>query len=101
MVDSLDDLPDDLLDDTQKAINEFGLNKKQQRALDYVRKNIPIRDLAEVLTPDLWLREVLKDVESPRPSVRSKALEMLGKYLGVLGLKGAKPGQRKTVTFED
>jgi hypothetical protein len=100
MVDSFDDLPDELLDATRKAKEEFGFNKKQERALDYIRKNIPISGIADILTEDLWLREVLKDVDSPNPSTRSKALEMVGKFIGALGGKGAKAGPRKLVEFE-
>lgn len=96
-----DDLPDDLLNDLDKAKNEFGFFKKQERALEFIKKNIPIRDVADVLTEDLWLREVIKDVDSKYPATRSKALEMLGKYLGLLGARGAKPGARKHVEFED
>lgn len=101
MVKPMDDLPDDLLDMTSRAGNEFGFNKKQERALEFIKANIPISGVADILTEDLWLREVLKDVDSESPTVRSKALEMIGRYIGALGTRGAKPGRRKVVEFEE
>ncbi len=100
-MDSLDDLSEDMLDAREKAARDFGFNRRQEKAIDYIRKNIPISGVADVLTEDLWLREVLKDIDSDNYSVRSKALEMLGKYIGVLGAKGRNPGPKKTVEFED
>jgi hypothetical protein len=74
-MDSLDDMPEELVETAAKAVGS-GLEYK-------------------------WLNEVLKDVESKNPTTRSKALEMLGKYLGCLHGKGSKPGSRMKVDFSD
>src|SRR6185295_5025383 len=96
----MDDLPDDLLDDTARAAHEFGLNKRVQEAVEFVHKGINIKGLEDLLNDDFWLCEVLRDVKSTNPGVRSRALEMLGKYIGALQAKGAKAGPRKVVEFE-
>lgn len=76
---SLDDMPEELIDAAEKS-------KLQQASggLEYK-----------------WISEILKDVNSKNPGTRSKALEMLGKYLGCLSGKGAKPGARFNVGFSD
>lgn len=48
-----------------------------------------------------WLTELCRDVDSNNPTVRTRALEMLGRYMGLLQAKGAKAGPRKTITFDD
>jgi len=34
-------------------MNEFGLNKKHERLLEYLRRIFPVRDIADSLTEDL------------------------------------------------
>ena len=75
---------------TEQAEHEYKLNAKQQRLMEYVKANIPISGFAEVLTEELWLREVLKDVDSANPYVRTRALSMLGQFMGISG-----PGAKK------
>lgn len=86
-----DPLDDELL--KEQAEHEYKLDEKQQRMMDYIRQNLPIAGFAEVLTKELWLREVLRDIDSPDPRVRTRAIHMLGQYLGILGQAkaGAKP----------
>lgn len=48
-----------------------------------------------------WVQELTKEVEEGTPMNRMKALELLGKYLGLLQAKGAKPGAKKVVEFDD
>jgi len=88
-----DPLEDSVLQ--EQAEHEYKIDEKQQRIMEYVRQDIPISGFAEALTKELWLREVLKDVDSPDPRVRSRALHMLGQYMGILGANkpGAKPKQ--------
>lgn len=75
---------------SEQAEHEYKLNEKQRRLMQYVKQNIPISGFAEVLTEELWLREILKDVDSENPYVRTRALSMLGQYLKILGSNGKK-----------
>lgn len=94
-----DPLEDELL--KEQAEHEYKLDEKQQRLLDYVKANLPISGFAEVLTKELWLREVLKDIDCPDPRIRSRALHMLGQYLGILGKdKAAGPKKQIDVEFD-
>lgn len=98
---SMDDIESPLLDAKAQAAGEYALNNKQERLLEYIRQNIPVSGFLDVLSEDMWLREVLKDVDSKVPSVRGNALRMWGQYQGFLHSKGAKPGPRKVIEFED
>lgn len=78
---------DDVIDPDlkERAEHEYKLNEKQRRLMEYVKANIPISGFAEVLTEELWLREILKDVDSENPYVRTRALSMLGQFLKITG----------------
>lgn len=100
----LDGIP---LDELERAKHEYGLDEKQARALLYIRKGLPISGFTAVLTEELWLREVLKDLESSQcrecrkfySAARSKALQLLGEYQGIIGSKNKKKTKRE-VTFD-
>ncbi len=96
---------DDAIDSdlTEQAQHEYKLNDKQRRLMEYVKQNIPVSGFAEVLTEELWLREILKDVDSPNPYVRTRALSMLGQYLKVTGpnAKSGKGVGHVEVEFDD
>ncbi len=94
-----DEFSDDTLDPTlvEKAEHEYKLNEKQRRMMEYVKANIPISGFAEVLTEELWLREILKDVDSENPYVRTRALSMLGQYLKITGPNSK---DKKTKAFD-
>lgn len=104
-----DDLPVDgiPLDEIERAKHEYGLDDKQARALCYIRKGLPIRDFTAVLTEELWVREVLKDLEASTcreckkhySTARSKALQLFGEYMGIIGNKSKKKVKR-TVEFD-
>ena len=106
---SNDDLPIDgiPLDEIERAKHEYGLDDKQARALLFIRKGLPIKDFTAVLTEELWVREVLKDLEASTcrecrkhySAARSKALDLFGQYMGILGNKSKKKMNR-TVTFD-
>ena len=87
----------------ERAEHEYKLNEKQRRLMEYVKANIPISGFAEVLTEELWLREILKDVDSENPYVRTRALSMLGQFLKITGPnsgKGKHAAERAEVEFE-
>lgn len=101
---SLDDL-----DDVQKAKRKFKFDNQLSDALEYIRNNLPITGFAPLLGEDLWLREVLKDMEPGEPcerckvkanAARTKALVLLGEWLGVLGSKSKKKSKRDVVFDE-
>jgi hypothetical protein len=101
---SLDDL-----DDVQKAKRKYRFDNQLEDALDYIRKNMPITGFSGLLGEDLWLREVMKDLEQPDPckfckskvtAARSKALQLFGEWLGVLGNKSKKKSKRDVVFDE-
>lgn len=101
---SLDDL-----DDVQKAKRKFKFDNQLQDALDYIKANMPITGFAGLLGDDLWLREVLKDLDQPEPckfckvragAARTKALVLLGEWLGILGSKAKKKSKRDVVFDE-
>lgn len=101
---SLDDL-----NDVQKAKRKFKFDNQLEDALDYIRANMPITGFAGLLGEDLWLREVLKDLDQPEPckfckvkvgAARTKALVLLGEWIGVIGNKSKKKSKRDVVFDE-
>lgn len=108
---SLDNIPTDgiPLDDLERASHRFKIEDKQAEALSYIRQNLPIAGFKELLGEDLWLREVLKDLAPMEPckfckakvsASRSKALQILGEWLGILGNKSKQKSKREVV-FDD
>ena len=101
---SLDDL-----DDVQKAKRKFKFDNQLSDALDYIRANMPITGFAGLLGEDLWLREVLKDLDTEPCShcqtragaARTKALVLLGEWIGVIGNKAKKKSKRDVVFDEN
>lgn len=85
----------------EMAEGEYKVNDKGKRILEYVSANISIEGFMESLSEEIWLREVLKDVSSPHPFVRQRAIAMWGQYMGWLGKKN-KAGKEevKDVEFE-
>lgn len=78
------------------------LTPEQQQLLDRVLVEIPLSALGPLLSEDAWVREVQRDIQSRIPSVRTKAIEMWGKYLGLLGARASNKGPtRKEVTFSE
>lgn len=103
-------LKDELdITEVERARRKFGFDNQLQDALDLIRKDLPIQNFAQLLGEDLWLREVLKDLEQPTPckfckskcgAARTKALALFGEWLGVLGSKSKKKSKREVV-FDD
>ena len=108
---SLDNIPTDgiPLDELERAQHRFKIETKQAEAMDLIRKGLPIADFAKLLGEDLWLRELLKDLESPCcklckskvSAARSKAIQLLGEWLGTIGSKAKKKSKREVVFDED
>ena len=106
---SSDDLEVDSipLDQIERAKHEFGLNEKEARALLMIRQGLPLKDFTRVLTEELWVREVIKDLEIGKCKycsrtagpARTKALQLMGEWMGILGSKSKKKMNR-TVSFE-
>lgn len=97
------------LGDVERARRKFGFETALADALDLIRKDLPIQNFSQLLGEDLWLREVLKDLEQPTPcklckskcgAARTKALALFGEWLGVLGSKSKKKSKREVV-FDD
>lgn len=97
------------LGDLERAKRKFGLETALSDALDLIRKDLPIQNFSQLLGEDLWLREVLKDLEQVTPcpnckakcgAARTKALSLFGEWLGVLGSKSKKKSKRDVV-FDD
>lgn len=97
------------LGDIEKAKRKFGLETQLTEALDLIRKDLPIQNFSQLLGEDLWLRELLKDLAQPEPckfcktkvsAARSKALQVFGEWLGILGSKSKKKSKRDVV-FDD
>jgi len=84
----------------EMAKGEFKLNDKQGRLMEYITANLKIEDFLNCLSEEMWLREVLKDVASPNPFIRQRALGMWGKHQGYLGDKKTKDKVIKDVEFE-
>lgn len=106
---SLDSMPDGAnLDDLEKAQHQFKLDAKQQEALNLIRKDLPIAGFSALLGEDLWLREVLKDLAGSKCKIckhtagpaRSKAIQLLGEFLGIIGNKAKKKSKREVI-FDD
>lgn len=101
-MDVIEDKFDDEGDLREAAEHEYKLNEKQRRLMQYVKQNIPVSGFAEVLTEELWLREILKDVDSENPYVRTRALSMLAQYLKITGPNAKGSGiKHKEVEFND
>ena len=96
------------LDDAERAARRFKMDSKQMEAIEYIRKNVPIAGFSQLLGEELWLRELLKDLEGKAcPACsrtagpgRSKALQLLGEWLGVIGNKAKKKSKRDVVFDE-
>ncbi len=97
------------LGDLERAKRKYGLDAQLADALELIRKDLPIGNFSQLLGEDLWLREVLKDLEQPVPckfckakcgAARTKALALFGEWLGVLGNKSKKKSKRDVV-FDD
>ncbi len=108
---SSDDIPaiDGMtLEEFDRIRKAWGLDKKQSEALDLIRKGLPLQNFTELLGEELWLRELLKDLEGNpcrhckkySSGARTKALQMFAEWAGLLGSKSKKKS-KKTVTFED
>lgn len=107
---SNDDLPfDELsLEEVEAVKREFGLEDKQARAMILIRKGVPIKKIVELFTEEMWLREVAKDLEGwechackkHTGAARSKAIQLLGEWMGIIGGKSKKKAKRE-VTFGD
>jgi len=108
---SLDNMPDGIpLDELERAKHRFKLEEKQTEALEYIRKNLPIAGFEQLMGETLWLREILKDMEGEaKPckfckakvsSARTKAIQLFGEWLGVIGSK-AKKKSKRDVIFDD
>lgn len=82
----------------EMAKGEFKLDDKGQRVLEYIKNNLSIKDFAESLSEEMWLREVLKDVQSENPFVRSSAIRMWGQYANYL--KKNQKGEARKVEVE-
>lgn len=108
---TVDDLPVDgiPLDDIERAQHRFKFDAKQAEAIDFIRKNLPIAGFSQLLGEELWLRELLKDLEAPPCKVcghkagpaRSKAIQLLGEWLGCVGSKSKKKSKREVVFDEE
>ncbi len=79
----------------EMAKGEYKSDDRGARILEYIKNNLPIREFAEALNEEMWLREVLKDVQSDNPFVRSSAIRMWGQYANYLK-KNQKGETRKT-----
>lgn len=108
---SVDNLPVDgiPLDDIERAQRKYKLDAKQAEAIDLIRKGLPIADFSALLGEELWLRELLKDLQGTACKVckhtagpaRSKAIQLLGEWLGILGSKAKKKSKREVVFDEE
>ena len=112
MAGSLDNVETDgiPLDDLERAKHRFKIEEKQAEALNLIRKGLPIADFGDLLGESLWLREVLKDLEQPKPckfckskvsAARTTALRVFGEWLGILGNKSKKKSKRDVVFDEE
>ena len=111
MAGSLDSIPTDgiPLDDIERAQHKFKLDAKQAEALDLIRKGLPIAGFTALLGEDLWIRELVKDLEGPCcklcqskvSAARSKAIQLLGEWLGCVGSKAKKKSKREVVFDEE
>lgn len=98
-----DDLPIDgmNLDEIERLKQEFHLDEARARLILAVTQGIPITGIGNRLTEDYWLAEVMKDIEGGTPSSRSRAMTMMGMYLGILSDKASKRGKMKVKFQED
>lgn len=108
---SLDDLNSGELSisELEKAKRKFKFDTQLQDAQELIQKNLPITGFAHLLGEDLWLRELMKDLEQPEPckfckvkahAARTKALALLGEWLGIIGNKSKKKSKRDVVFDE-
>lgn len=95
-------------DDMERLRRTWGLDNKQSEALKLIRDGVPIKNFAEILGEELWLRELLKDLEANQcrhckkfsSAARSKAIQLIGEWMGLIGNKSKKKS-KKTVSFEE
>lgn len=85
---------------SERAAEEFKLNDKQGRLMEYIAANLKIEDFRHALSEEMWLREVLKLAQSDDPYVKLNALRMWGNHMNHLGKKGKGAEMPKEVEFE-
>ena len=88
------------LTEQEEADYKFRIDRKLTKALEEIAKGQHIKGFAGLLDQDFWLREVLRDTWHENPNIRSRALMMLGQYLGILSERKGSQG-RKAVKFEE
>jgi hypothetical protein len=84
----------------EAAEHEFKINGKQERLAKYLAEGLKIEGFLDILSEEMWLREIIKDAMSPNAFVRSRALSMWGQYHGWLGKGKSKKDIKHDVEFE-
>jgi hypothetical protein len=84
----------------EKAEHEYKVNIKQERLAEYIAAGLKIEGFLDLLSEEMWLREIIKDALSPNPFVRTRALSMWGQHQGFLGKGKAKGSVKHDVEFE-
>lgn len=78
----------------------FRLDEKMEAAREHIRKGKAIKGFSKLLDHEFWLREILRDIDSDNPTVRSRALGMLGQYMGILSDHKSRHRKAKVVFDE-
>jgi hypothetical protein len=102
MAGSVDDIPLDgmRIDEIERLKQAFDLDIHREKMLKAILLGVPIVGVGNKITEDYWLANILRDIEKGKGAIRSRALTMLGTYLGILTGK-AKLGKKKRVVFDE
>lgn len=85
---SADNLPDGIpLNDVELLQRKYSLDDKAVEAVKYIMENVPLTNLKTMIGEDYFLRRLIPIIEMGSDMSKLRALEMLGKYLGVFMTK--------------
>jgi len=82
------------LDELERLRQEFRLDELQDRLQKAIQAGFNIKNIGQFISEDFWLKCVLEDIQHGGQA-RSRALTMLGMYLGILSDRKAKGGKAR------
>lgn len=95
---SADNLPDGIpLDDIALLRKKYGLDDKAVEAVQYITKNVPIAGIGQLIGADYFLRHLITTIETGTDNSKLRALEMLGRYLGLFDQKRKGSGKKVVI----
>lgn len=95
---SADSLPEHLnLSDIELIKTKYGLDEKATDAVKYLIANVPLANISQVFSSDYFIRKLIPVIECGSDMAKLRALDMLGRYLGLYDQKRKGSGKRVVI----